>query len=177
MSYHAVYAASFIIYLILTVICRTVSKSVHCPFVMALPLESICLLIIINNKNKTCFGNPRLRTVVETRGGSGQCSTQFCANSNAGPIKQLMRVLMPTVLAKHLRTRLKECGRQQLMHHIRISMTLNATLSLTLLLRLTRQLSQGSLKSCQQELHAGSNSNLDCQTVCRHTCTVYNDPV
>ena len=35
MSYHAVYAVSFIIYLILIVNCRTVSKSVHCPFVMA----------------------------------------------------------------------------------------------------------------------------------------------
>ena len=35
MSYHAVYAVSFIIYLIMTVNCRTISKSVHCPFVMA----------------------------------------------------------------------------------------------------------------------------------------------
>ena len=35
MSYHAVYAVSFIIYLILTVNCRMVSRSVHCPFVMA----------------------------------------------------------------------------------------------------------------------------------------------
>ena len=35
MSYHAVYVVSFIIYLILTVNCRTVSKSVHCPFVIS----------------------------------------------------------------------------------------------------------------------------------------------
>ena len=35
LSYHAVYAASFIIYLILTVNCRMFSRSVHCPFMMA----------------------------------------------------------------------------------------------------------------------------------------------
>ena len=35
MNYHAIYAVSFIINLILTVNCRTVSRSVHCPFVMA----------------------------------------------------------------------------------------------------------------------------------------------
>ena len=48
MSYHAVYVVSFIIYLILTVNCRTVSKSVHCPFVMACQLANLKL-----NRSKT----------------------------------------------------------------------------------------------------------------------------
>ena len=34
-SYHAIYAVPFIIYLILTVDCWTVSRSIHCPFKMA----------------------------------------------------------------------------------------------------------------------------------------------